>query len=241
MFFQAAFYATLIFLASLLGGFLPLFISKTRDKWLKLAVAFGAGLLLGMAFVHMIPEAAELAPKTFGYWFMAGFVILLILERFIMVHACEEHGCHYHTVGVAAFAGLTVHGLLEGFALGSTLYVSDLAPLVLIAILSHKVPAGFALTAILRMAHLTRRQIALFVVGVSLSGPLGLALSLGILGQEGLPTVSGSLLALSAGSFIYIGACDLLPELHRENHQKLPRLLAFGFGLLLSALSGLVA
>jgi zinc and cadmium transporter len=229
-------YGAFIFGTSVLGGVLPLFIAPHRDKLLKLAVSFGAGLLLGMAFLHMVPEAAELN-ASFGYWFLAGFVLLLVLERFVMVHACEEHGCHYHTVGIAAFAGLTVHGLLEGFALGSTLYASGLAPLVLVAILSHKLPAGFALTAILRMAKLTKKQIILFVIGVSASGPLGLALSIGILQKENLPELSGSLLALSAGSFIYIGACDLLPEIHRENTQKLPRLTCFIVGILLSGLS----
>ncbi len=232
----AVLYGALIFGTSVLGGILPLFIAPHRDKLLKLAVSFGAGLLLGMAFLHMVPEAAELN-ESFGFWFLAGFVVLLVLERFVMVHACEEHGCHYHTVGIAAFAGLTVHGLLEGFALGSTLYSSGLAPLVLVAVLSHKLPAGFALTAILRMAKLTKRQIVLFVIGVSASGPLGLALSIGILQHENIPQLSGSLLALSAGSFIYIGACDLLPEIHRENTQKLPRLACFIIGIVLSGLS----
>lgn len=239
MIFSALAYGSLIFIASLIGGLLPLNIGAHRQNGLKLAVSFGAGLLLGMAFLHMVPEAAELNSQ-FGYWFLAGFVLLLVLERFVMVHACEEHGCHYHTVGLAAFAGLTVHGLLEGFALGSTLFASGLAPLVLIAVLSHKIPAGFALTSILRLAKLTKRQIVLFVIGVSISGPLGLALSLGILRHENIPAVSGALLALSAGSFIYIGACDLLPEMHRENHQKLPRLACFSLGLVLSAVSGLL-
>ena len=42
---------------------------------------------------------------VFGAWMMAGFLLLLVLERFMMVHACEEHGCDYHTVGLAAFVG----------------------------------------------------------------------------------------------------------------------------------------
>jgi zinc and cadmium transporter len=239
MIYPAFLYGLSIFLAALAGGLLPLFISAKNENLMKLTVSFGAGLLLGMAFLHMVPEAAEMAPGTFGYWFMGGFVLLLILERFVMVHACEESHCHYHTVGLAAFVGLTIHGILEGFALGSTLYASGLAPLVLIAVLSHKIPAGFALTSILRMSKRTLRQIVLFIVGVSLSGPLGLALSLGILEAKHMPVVSGSLLAMSAGSFIYIGACDLLPELHREDSEKIPRLTCFMIGLALSALSTL--
>ncbi|MBY0372148.1 ZIP family metal transporter [bacterium] len=239
MIFEAAVYGLVIFLASVFGGLAPFAFSKKSEAVLPIAISFGAGLLLGMAFLHMLPEAAELAGHGFGYWFLAGFVILLILERFVMVHACEEHGCHYHTVGIAAFAGLTVHGLMEGFALGSTLYVSGLAPLILVAILSHKIPAGFALSSILHMAKLSHRQIVLFVVGVSLSVPLGLALSLGLLEQKNLPPLSGALLALSAGSFVYIGACDLLPELHRDDRNKLAKLTCFLLGLVLSAVSGL--
>jgi zinc and cadmium transporter len=240
MIYPAFLYGFSIFLAALIGGLLPLFISDKKENLLKLTVAFGAGLLLGMAFLHMVPEAAALAPGKFGYWFMGGFVLLLILERFVMVHACEETHCHYHTIGLAAFVGLTIHGVLEGFALGSTMYASGLAPLVLVAVLSHKIPAGFALTSILRMSTRTTRQIVLFVVGVALSGPLGLALSLGILEAKHMPVVSGCLLAMSAGSFIYIGACDLLPELHREDSEKLPRLACFMIGLAISALSTLV-
>jgi zinc and cadmium transporter len=240
MMLSAFLYGTAIFFASLVGGILPLSLSSKHNNSLKLAISFGAGLLLGMAFLHMVPEAVESDPHYFGYWLLAGFVILLILERFVMVHACEEHGCHYHTVGVAAFAGLTVHGLIEGLALGSTLSISNLGPLILVAILSHKVPAGFALTAILRMTKLSTTRIIAFVVGVSASGPIGIALSLGLLNYDGLPRLSGSLLALSAGSFIYIGACDLLPEMHRENKQKVPRLACFLLGILLSGLGDLL-
>ena len=41
-----------------------------------------AGLLLGMSFLHMLPEAAEMLPHTFAFWFLFGFLVLLVLERF---------------------------------------------------------------------------------------------------------------------------------------------------------------
>lgn len=234
-------YSSLIFGMALLGGMLPLLMPHAREDYLKLFVSLGGGLLLGMAMLHMLPEAAEMIPHSFGFWFLVGFVLLLVLERFLMVHPCEETHCNYHTVGVAAFAGLTVHGIIEGFALASSLFVSRLGPLVLVAILAHKAPQGFALTSILKLAKKTHRQIMGFVIGVALSGPLGLFLAYGLLTEEQLPSGAGILLAMSSGTFLYIAACDLLPELHREDKEKFKRLTAFLVGLALAMISGELA
>lgn len=230
-------YAISIFATALAGGLLPLFVPQHKEHHLQVYVSLGAGLLLGMSFVHMIPEASELLPHTFGAWLLLGFLILLVLERFMMVHACEEHHCDYHTVGVAAFFGLAVHGVIEGFALASSMVMPHLASLVLIAILAHKAPAGVALTSILRMAKKSKKQILLFVTGVALSGPVGILGAYLFLKSETINNTSGALLAMSAGTFIYIGACDLLPELHKKDEDKFKRLAAFFVGILISYLS----
>jgi zinc and cadmium transporter len=233
-----ALYAFLIFATATFGGMLPLLLRKAGEEGLKIFVCLGAGLLLGMAFVHMLPEAAELMPgRNFGTWLLAGFLLLLVLERFLMVHACEESHCNYHTVGLAAFAGLTVHGIIEGFALASSLLVTQMGLIVLVAILAHKAPAGFALTSILKLSGKTTKQIWFFVLGVALSGPLGMLLAYFILKENKLSSTAGILLALSSGTFLYIGACDLLPELHRSDTEKFKRLGAFLVGLALSILS----
>lgn len=228
----------LIFLAALTGGLLPLWIKSQNENLLKLFISFGAGLLLSMSFLHMIPEAFHLIPKTFGLWLLVGFCLLLFLERFIMVHACEEHGCHYHTVGIAAFMGLTIHGLIEGFALASSQIVTHLGFLVLIAILSHKAPAGIALTSILKMAGKKPSQILSFNLGVALSGPIGIFLAYWILKSQHYSQAAGILLSISAGTFLYIGACDLLPEIHRTDGEKIKRLISFCLGIFVSILSG---
>lgn len=231
-------YALSIFATAFVGGLLPLLIPTHDDHRLKLVVSLGAGLLLGIVFLHMLPEASHRLPEKFGLWFLLGFVLLLILERFVMVHACDEHGCHYHTVGVAAFLGLAVHGIIEGFALASSLVLPELGFLVLVAVLAHKAPSGFALTSILRLAGKSTLQIVLFSAGVALSGPLGLFLAYFFLQSEEFHSAAGALLALSAGTFIYIGACDLLPELHRADGERFKRLGAFILGLLISYFSG---
>ena len=230
-------YGSLIFATAFSGGALPLLVPQFKDEALKHFVSLGAGLLLGMAVLHMLPEAAHMVPDTFAVWFLAGFLLLFVLERFIMVHACEEHACDYHTIGVAAFAGLTVHGLIEGFALASTLIATQVGPLVLLAILAHKVPAGVALTSILRLGSKSVKQILLFVAGVALSGPVGLALAYGFLKNANIDAPAGILLSMSSGTFLYIAACDLIPEVHRTDKDKMLRLALFFVGVGLSYLS----
>lgn len=224
-------YSVLVFLTAFLGGLIPLLVKKASENLLKLFVSLGAGLLLGMALLHMVPEASELIPESFGFWFLAGFVLLLILERFAMVHACEEEGCDYHSVGTAAFVGLTVHGIIEGLALASSIIATTLAPIVLLAILIHKAPAAFALTSILKLADKTNRQIVFFIIGIALSSPIGMAVAYTLFRTESAPSTVGILLALSAGTFLYISACDLVPELHRTDKEKFKRLTAFILGI----------
>lgn len=233
-----ALYSGLVFLTAAAGGLFPLLIPKANEDHLKLFVSLGAGILIGMSMLHILPEASHLIPDTFGIWLMAGFLVLLILERFIMVHACEEHGCNYHTVGLAAFVGLTVHGLIEGLALGSSLMASDIGPLVLVGILSHKAPAGMALTSILRLSDRSSRRIIAFILGVSLSVPAGCLLAYLALSRHSSSSLAGALLAASAGTFLYIAACDLLPELHRKNGEKFKRMVAFLVGIVISFASG---
>lgn len=233
-------YSALIFVSAFTGGILPLWVSPRGEKGLKLFVSLGAGLLLGMTFLHILPEVSERLPHLFGLYLLLGFLLLLIVERFIMVHACEETHCDYHTVGVSAFLGLTLHGVIEGLALGTSIIAADIGPLVFLGILSHKLPAGFALTSILKLAHKTKKKILLFTFGVALSVPTGCFLSLLIIKTVHLEKTAGILLSISAGTFLYISACDLLPELHRSNEEKMRRLLFFLIGILISSLSGLI-
>ena len=49
-------YCVLVLLASLAGGWLLLFIHLTHTR-LQIAVSFVAGLMLGIALLHFLPDA----------------------------------------------------------------------------------------------------------------------------------------------------------------------------------------
>ena len=78
----------LVVIASLAGGWLPLLVHLTHAR-LQIAISFVAGLMLGLALLHFLPDAAEQLhslDRTVG-WALAGFLVMFFLQRFL----------HYHT------------------------------------------------------------------------------------------------------------------------------------------------
>ena len=81
------FYCALVLLASLAGGWFLLFIHLTHTR-LQLAVSFVAGLMLGIALLHFLPDAdAQLhsLDKT-AEWMLGGFLAMFFVQRFFHFH-----------------------------------------------------------------------------------------------------------------------------------------------------------
>lgn len=209
-----AVYLLLIAGISLVGGAAPLVRTWSREK-LTLLVSFGAGVLLGAAFVHMLPLIAESLGRAAGLPILAGFLGIFMLERFFLVDPVEEVGCEIHSFGFAAFLGITFHSLIDGVAVGSSLMVPDLAPPVFLAIAIHKIPAAFSLCSILLLAGYSRGRALLHICGFSTATPIGAILSylfLHGLSEEVIAVAIG----IAAGSFLAIATSNLLPQIHRE-------------------------
>src|SRR5690242_4976635 len=119
-------YSGMIMLAGWLGALIPVYFHKSGSRYLRLFISFGAGVLLGAAFLHMIPDAVGTVGKTMGFWLLGGFLFLFLLEMFTFSHPCEEDHCDYHKIGWVAFAGLSLHNLVNGVALGSSLSIPAL-------------------------------------------------------------------------------------------------------------------
>ncbi|MGI9457255.1 MAG: ZIP family metal transporter [Aeoliella sp.] len=90
------YYCVLILLASIVGGMIPVWIKLTH-RWMELAVSFVAGIMFGVATLHMLPHAlataAPLPPAevhgamlALMVWFVAGFVAMFLIERFFCFH-----------------------------------------------------------------------------------------------------------------------------------------------------------
>ena len=92
---------------SLLGGALPLATVLTHIR-LQIYLSFAAGVMLGAAFFHMMPEAVELGSPSVLKWVALGLLSLFFVERFFAFHhheapadpleSCPTHP-HEHGLG----------------------------------------------------------------------------------------------------------------------------------------------
>lgn len=84
-------FSILIVIVSILGGVLPLasVLSHTR---LQIYLSFSAGIMLGAAFLHMLPEAVEIGSPETIRWAILGLLSLFFVERFFSFHHHEPHG-----------------------------------------------------------------------------------------------------------------------------------------------------
>jgi len=98
-------YCFLILLASMFGGYVPL-VGKISHSRLQKYLSLSAGVMLGAAFFHVMPDAMENSGGYFGWWMSLGVVGLFCIERFIAPHSHEidtqhnhEHDSHDHKHG----------------------------------------------------------------------------------------------------------------------------------------------
>jgi zinc and cadmium transporter len=232
-------YAAAILLGSLAGGSLPLLGGMRRSDAL---LSFSAGVMLGAGFIHMLPEAVEGAGFRTIPFVLVGFLFLFLLERFVLVHVCAEPGplpgepghghpghdhqhgatgCQVHTLGLAAFLGLSLHTLVDGFALGAASIEAGLGFLVFLAILAHKIPSSFSLTSILAAEGYTRGRALLMNGLFALMVPAGAGLYLALRGAVRVEAFTSYALAASAGTFLHLALSDILPDLHRRGGSRL--------------------
>lgn len=230
-FINLASYSAVLSVAVIVGGLIPLVFGSTR-KHLPLFLSGSAGLMLGAALIHLLPEAFELIGKEVSFWVLVGFLFLYLFERFVTVHICEALDCEVHTMGIAAAVGISAHALTDGIALGSGMMVSGLGFVILVTIFFHKLPEAFALTSIL--LHETeakaRRRILFFNLLLILMIPLGGLLVYWLVGGA-RPSMTGISLAFSAGTFLHIAISDLLPEVHKYSDQRIRLFVSFISGL----------
>lgn len=216
--------ATLAAVAAALGfsgaSLLALFGGKAGRRGRSYSIAVAAGILLSVAFADLFPEGLGLAevPATVG--FVGGFAFPFLLEAFTRAHTHhspgepEEHA-HEHAVGPFV-AGLAVHNLADGFALGVGAGASAVASALFgLGVFVHQVPVGLSLAAVLAAARVGRGRIAVIAVSLGLAIPLAAVLT-AALPVPGDATL-GLLTGVAGGVLAYLGAAHLLPEARAEH------------------------
>jgi len=204
------------FVSTLLGG---LFALYWRDR-LHLIVGFSAGALLGVALFELIPESLELA-STVGRQAVAGVIAVgfagyMLLDRTVAPHGDKGPRTKklWHR-GVFGAASLAAHSFLDGFAIGLGFKVSaTVGAIVAAAVLAHDFSDGInTISVILRNKGDNRSAFRWLLIDAA--APVAGAASTLVLPIQ--QDILGLILALFAGSFLYLSASDLLPESYHDH------------------------
>ncbi len=197
-------------------------------------LALGAGFLLALAFLELIPESLLLAGRNeFALLAMlTGFSALHLFEHILSSHmhfgeeTHQEASLASHSL-FGAIGGLGVHAFFDGMSICAAMQVkSTIGVLVFVAVLLHKVPEGLTVASVMRAGQKTRRaeRIAnLLLPAATLAGAFFVLLFVSIDAR-----LIGFLFAFSAGSAVYVGAADLIPEINRRKGRSAPLLVFLG-------------
>ncbi len=229
-------YGLLAGLATLLGIWLFIFNEEVGKKYGPHFMTFAAGVILALAFLHLIPEAQELNEHSILYVF-AGFLIFYLLESFLFIHAGPElHHIEHardkkmHVTGQVAFWGLLLHSFIDGIIIGIGFEIGHtMGILTAVGIILHELPEGIATFSILILRDSREKALKKSCV-VALATPVGTVISLLFI-RDIQESVVGMLLALVGGAFIYVAGSDLIPATHTHKGFQNTAILLSGVAL----------
>lgn len=225
-----------------LVGIAAISLSERRVRQtIFVSVSLAAGAMFGDAFIHILPESfatPDRATKTSTY-VLLGILTFFVLEKFLhWRHAHEFEGESGRTIQPVGYLNLfadATHNLIDGMLVAAAYTVSISVGLATtIAIILHEIPQELGDFGVLVNAGFTRARALVFNF---LSGLLAIVGAIvAMLASQSVASFSEFMLPFTAGAFIYIAGCDLLPELQKERKPSKSALqlaaLVFGVGLM---------
>lgn len=169
----------------------------------------GISLTTGFILMYLIDALPELSSSKRGQ-----HIPLATLEGDTPTEfTSPSHAPHSHSTTI----GLVIHSFADGIALGASSATPStqdtLGLIVFIAILVHKAPAAFGLTAVLLKEGVSKRAARGHLLVFSIAAPLGALMTwtlLNLLGNNGVANDSsgtwftGIVLVFSGGTFLYV-------------------------------------
>ena len=229
--------ALAILLVGIVGGVIPLLAARhdVSRRFLSLGNALAGGIFLGAGFIHLLPEAGEALEGVVDYPLApllaaVGVVALLLIDRVLFEagHALasdKDEGKRQPLYPLVLLVVLSIHSVIAGIALGIE---AELAAslLVMIAILSHKGSAAFALMVSVQAAGADRRQLKRVLAVFVVMTPLGIlfgALASGFFEGDTALLIEGSFNALAAGTFVYVAILDVIDAEMSRSDDRIAR------------------
>ena len=228
--------------AEILGGGIVLLDRKWPQKIQEYLLALGAGFILALVLLNLIPESLAGIGGLAPVLILAGFSVMHFAEHTVVGHLHFGEEVHSEVMvskvaSYSAFWGLFVHAFFDGLSISAGMqYNFGLGVMIFLAILLHKFPEGLTIASIMVASDQPRKRAFLASAGS------GAATLLGIVAMFFFGTLSarvvGYAFAFSAGVGMYVGASDLIPEINKSRDRIAP--IVVFLGMLLFYISSMI-
>ena len=244
-----------IIVATAAGGVLSVSIAAALTvgllgRLVKGLVSVSAGILLGTALLHVLPEAFESQAGAHELFFalLGGLLFFWLLEKAELYRHGHHHGgdghAHHHHFdeeqagrgGYSILVGDAIHNFCDGVIIAAA-FLADvqLGVMTAVAVVAHEIPQETGDYIVLRNAGFSRGRALAFNALSGMAAVLG-----GVVGYFAVGPVESLfpyLLVVAASSFVYVAVADLLPQMQqrlsgRETALQI-LLLAAGLGIVL--------
>lgn len=232
---------TIIFIAVVIAGVstglgaLPVFLKKEYSrKSIDTALGFSAGVMLAASFLSLIVPGHEAALELYKDPFLAAAVVMLgLLLGHLAIFFVHERIPHDHIYkfedripkknlpsAVLIVTAIALHNLPEGMAVGVGFGGEDLSQGVIIAlaITVQNLPEGLVV-ALAFIAHGVSRSRAVFYAFLA-----GMVEPVGAVIGYSVTQIAAVMLPLSlgfaAGAMLFVVGHEIIPETHKEGHEK---------------------
>jgi zinc and cadmium transporter len=233
-------YALLAALANVAGGLLITSASPKGRRAQRFLLGFGAGFMLAVAILAMLPHALAEGPSA-GLWVLGGYLLVHVTQHVFTPHFHFGEETHREAmvdpwVGTAALLGLLLHSFFDGVAIASAFDVgTSLGFVVFLAVFLHKVPEGVTIASIMLVSGSSERR-ALLGVGLLGASTVG-----GVLLTNGFQPLAEHGLAISGGVTLYVAASNLIPEVQKDRDRLSAVAVVLGLGIYVLARYGISA
>lgn len=221
---------------ALTGGVVFLFNRKLSNLLERHSVPFAAGVLVTVSILGLIPESEHALGEP---------AFLIVLLSFLGIYLFEHifFGIHHHdgeghdeikstSIGLVII-GDTIHNFIDGVAIAASFMVSPgLGFVTALSTFLHEIPHEIGDFGILLKAGWSKSKILIVNILSALMTVVG-AFTIYFINDDS--NLIGSLMAVSAGVFLYLGASDFLPKVKDEmrGNNKLVSLLPLILGALI--------
>jgi len=225
-----------IIVATLAGGVLSVVIAASLTVGLlarvvKSLVSLSAGVLLGTALLHVLPEAFEshTSPHRLFVTLLGGLMFFFLLEKAELYRHSHHHEHddpkhhHHHGFdaeqagrgGLSVLLGDSIHNFCDGIIIAAA-FLTDvrLGTVTALAIVAHEIPQEVGDYIVLLNAGLSRTRALAYNALSGFAAVVGGVVGYVLVGPW--QALFPYLLVAASSSFIYVSVADLLPQMQRR-------------------------